>query len=118
VIDDCVPLAMFIFGVALALLIRRVELPQASERLVPSTVALLGTFTGVFFVAYIAWSVFGGPSNYEYFFPEAPWLGVVYLILLALIPSLVLRSGYLARRNQPRRRRNHIEIVGSMNELA
>jgi hypothetical protein len=118
VVDDCVPLAMFIFGVALALLIRRVELPRASERLVFSTVALLGTFTGVFFVTYIAWSAVGGPSNDEYFFPETPWLGVVYLILLALIPLLVIRSGLLARRNQPHRQRNHIEIVGSKNELA
>ena len=118
VMDDCVPLAMFVFGVALALLIRRVELPRVSERLVFSTVALLGAFTGVFFVAYIAWSAFGGPSNYEYFFPEAPWLGVVYLVVLALIPLLVIRSGFLARRSQPRSQRNHIEIVGSTNELA
>jgi hypothetical protein len=118
VIDDCVPLAMFAFGVALALLIRRVEFPQASERLVLSTVALLGTFTGVFFVAYIVWSAVGGPSHDEYFAPEAPWLGVVYLLLLALIPSLVIRSGFLAWRRQSSRGRNHIEIVGSKNELA
>jgi hypothetical protein len=118
IVDDCVPLAMFILGVALALLIRRVELPCASERIVFSTVALLGTFTGVFFVAYIGWSAFGGPSNYEYFFPETPWLGVVYLILLALIPLLVIRSGLLTRRNQPRHVRNHIEIVSSPNESA
>ena len=118
VVDDCVPLAMFAFGVAIALLIRRVELPRVSARLVFPTVALLGTFTGVFFVAYIAWSAFGGPSNYEYFFPESPWLGVVYLILLALVPLLVIRSGLLARRNQPRRQRNYIEIVSSKNESA
>ena len=117
--DDCVPLAMFVFGDALALLNPRFVLPRVSERLVFSTVALLGAFTGVFFVAYMAWSAFGGPSNYpEYFFPEAPWLGVVYLVLLALIPLLVIRSGFLARRSQPRSQRNHIEIVGSTNELA
>jgi hypothetical protein len=113
VVNDSVPLAMFIFGVALALLIRRVELPSSSERLMSATVALLGTVTGVFFVAYLAWSGFGGPSNYEYFFPETRWLGIVYLILLALIPLLVVRSGLLVRRNQPHRQRNHIEIISS-----
>jgi hypothetical protein len=113
VVNDSVPLAMFIFGVAIALLIRRVELPRASERIVSTTVALLGTITGVFFVAYIAWSALGGPSNYEYFFPEARWLGIVYLILLALIPLTVIRSGILARSNQPDRQRNHIEIISS-----
>jgi hypothetical protein len=117
-IDDFVPLAMLVFGIALALLIRRVEFPQVIDRFVFSTVALLGALTGAFFVAYIAWSAVGGPSHDEYFFPEARWLGVVYLILLAIIPLLVIRSGFLAWRNQPRRRPNHIEIVGSKNELA
>ncbi|HWD96496.1 MAG TPA: hypothetical protein VG246_08765 [Acidimicrobiales bacterium] len=118
VLNDSVPLAMFVLGVAVALLIRRVELPRACERLIVSIVALLGLFTGMFFVAYIAWSVFGGPSDFEYFFPESRWLGVTYLILLALVPLLVIRSGLLARRVQPRRQRNHIEIVSSMNESA
>jgi hypothetical protein len=104
---------MFAFGVAIALLIRRVELPRVIARLVFPTVTLLSTFTGVFFITYLAWSAFGGPSNYEYFFPESPWLGVVYLILLALVPLLVVRSGLLARRSQPRRQRNHIEIISS-----
>ena len=113
VVDDCVPLAMFAFGVAIALLIRRVEIPRVSARLVFPATALLSTFSAVFFVAYLAWSAFGGPSNYEYFFPESPWLGVVYLILLALVPLLVVRSGLLARRSQPRRQRNHIEIINS-----
>lgn len=114
--DDCVPLAMLIFGIALALLIRRVEFPQVIERFVFSTVALLGALTGAFFVAYIAWSAVGGPSHDEYFFPEARWLGVVYLILLAIIPLLVIRSGMLARRHESSQRRNHIEIVGSTND--
>lgn len=116
VIDDCVPLAMFAFGVALALVIRRVELPRANNRLVLSTIALLGTFTAAFFVAYIAWSTFGGPSNSEYFFPESSWLGIVYLVLLALIPMLVIRSRVLARRHESPQRRNHIEIVDSTND--
>jgi hypothetical protein len=118
IVDDCVPLAMFIFGVALALLIRRVELPRVSERLIFSSVALLGFFTGVFFVAYIAWSALGGPSSEEYFFPEANWLGVVYLVLMGLIPLLIIRSAFLARRNEPGRVRNHIDIVSSKNGSA
>jgi len=108
--DDCIPLAMLIFGIALALLIRRVELPQVIERFVFSTVALLGILTGAFFLAYIAWSAVGGPSDDEYFFPEARWLGIVYLILLAIVPLLVIRSGLVARRYEPSRR-NHIDIV-------
>ncbi len=118
IVDDCVPLVMFVFGVALALLIRRVELPRVSGRFAYAIVALLGTFTGVFFVAYIAWSALGGPSRDEYFFPESPWLGVVYLILMGLIPLLVIRSALLARREQPRRQRNRIEIVSSTSESA
>jgi hypothetical protein len=113
VIDDCVPLAMFAFGIAIALLIRRIELPTKIARLVFPTVALLSVLSGVYFIAYLAWSVFGGPSSYEYFFPERRWLGIVYLILLALVPLLAGRSVFLARRNQPRRQHNHIEIIGS-----
>jgi len=76
-------------------------------------VAALGTLTGLFFIAYMAWSAFGGPSNFEYFFPESPWLGVVYLVLLGLVPLLAVRSALLVRRTIPRGRRNHIEIVNS-----
>lgn len=118
VVNDCVPIVMFVFGVALALLIRRVELPRIGARLVFSTLVLLGGLIGVFFVAYLAWSAFGGPSNYEYFFPESRWLGVVYLIFLALLPVLVVRSTLLARKYQPRRQRNHIEIVSSRGDSA
>ena len=118
VVNDCVPIVTFVFGVALALLIRRVELPRIGARLVFSTLALLGGLVGVFFVAYLAWSAFGGPSNYEYFFPESRWLGVVYLIFLALVPVLVVRSTLLARKYQPRRQRKHIEIVSSRGDSA
>jgi hypothetical protein len=117
-VNDSVPIAMFVFGVALALLIRRVELPRIGARLIFSTLALLAGLVGVFFIAYIAWSALGGPSNYEYFFPESRWLGVVYLISLALVPVLVVRSVLLAWRYQPRRQRNHIEIIGSKSDLA
>jgi hypothetical protein len=118
VVNDCVPIVMFVFGVALALLIRRVELPRIGARLVFSTLALLGGLIGMFFVAYLAWSAFGGPSNYEYFFPESRWLGVVYLVFLALVPVLVVRSTLLARKYQPRRQRNRIEIVSSRGDSA
>jgi len=113
IIDDCVPLAMFAFGIALAMLIRRVELPRVSQRLVFPAVVLQSTLAAVFFLAYMAWSVFGGPSNFEYFFPESRWLGQVYLVLLGLVPLLAVRSGLLARRYQPQRKPNHIEIIGS-----
>ncbi len=118
VVNDSVPIAMFVFGVALALLIRRVELPRIGARLAFSTLALLGGLVGVFFVAYLTWSAVGGPSNYEYFFPESRWLGVVYLIFLALVPVLVVRSTLLARKYQPRRQRKHIEIVSSRGDSA
>jgi hypothetical protein len=112
VVDDCVPLAMFVFGVAIALLIRRVEIPQRIARLVFPTVALLGALSGVYFVAYVGWNVFGGPSNYDFFFRDK-WLGIVYLVILGLVPLLVIRSGLLARRSQPSSQRSQIEIVGS-----
>jgi hypothetical protein len=118
VVNDCVPITMFLFGVALALLIRRVELPRVAERFVFPALVLLGGLMGVFFVAYLTWSAVGGPSNYEYFFLESRWLGVVYLIFLALAPVLVVRSTLLASRYQPRRQRNHIEIVSSGGDLA
>ena len=75
------------------------------------TVALLGTLTGAFFVAYIAWSAVGGPSDYEYFFPETRWLGIVYLVFLAFVPLLVIRSGLLAWRQELQD--EDIEIVNS-----
>jgi len=118
VMDDCVPIAMFVFGVAIALLIRRVELPRIGVRFVFPTLALLGGLMGVFFVAYLAWSAVGGPSNYDYFFPESRWLGIVYLIVLALVPVLVVRSTLLAKRYQPRRQRNHVEIISSRGDSA
>jgi hypothetical protein len=112
VVNDCVPLAMFVLGVAIALLIRRVEVPHWIARLAFPTVALLGALSGVYFVAYFGWNLFGGPSNYDFFFRDK-WLGIVYLVLLGLVPLLVIRSGLLARRSQPSSQRNQIEIVGS-----
>jgi hypothetical protein len=113
IVDNFVPVAMFALGIALAMLIRRVELPRVAARLVFPAVALLSTLTAVFFLAYMAWSAFGGPSNFEYFAPESRWLGQTYLVLLGLVPLLAIRSGLLARRYRPRRQLNHIEIIDS-----
>jgi hypothetical protein len=110
--NDCVPLAMFVFGIAIALLIRRVVIPQRITRLIFPTVTLLGALSAVYFVAYVGWSAFGGPSDYDFFFRDK-WLGIVYFVLLGLMPLLVIRSGLLVRSNLPRRRRNHIEIITS-----
>lgn len=98
VVNDLVPLAVLVFGVAIALLVRRVELPRFSERLGSATVAFLCPLTGVFFVAYVVWLDVGGPSGSHYFVPEGPWLGVTYLVFLALVTVLVGWSGLLARR--------------------
>jgi len=110
--NDCVPLAMFVFGIAVALLIRRVEIPQRIARLVFPTVALLGALSGVYFVAYVAWSAFGGPSDYDFFFRDK-WLGVVYFILLGLVPLFLGRLVVLSKKSETRTPLNHIEIVSS-----
>lgn len=113
VVDNCVPLAVLVFGVALALLIRRVELPRMGARLSVPTVALVSMLTGVFFIAYLAWSAVSGPAGAEYFFPESRWLGITYLVFLALVALLIGRSGLLARPHEPRQQRNQIEILES-----
>jgi hypothetical protein len=112
VVDHCVPLAMFVFGIAIALLIRRVEIPQRIARLVFPTLAFLGALTGVFFVAYLVWSFFGGPSNYDFFFRDR-WLGIAYRILLGVVALVVGRSAMLSKRSEPRHPLNQIEIVSS-----
>jgi hypothetical protein len=108
--NDSFPLVMFVFGIAIAMLIRRTEFPQRITRLVFPTVVLLGGLSGVYFVAYLGWNLFGGPSDYDFFWRDK-WLGIVYLVLLGLVPLLVIRSGLLARKRQPRQRLNHIEIL-------
>jgi hypothetical protein len=96
IVDDLLPLALLSFGVAFALLVRRVELPHISERLARSIVVLLGALTGTFLVTYVVWSVIGGLSGAETFFPESPWLGIAYLVYLALVVVLVARCRLLA----------------------
>jgi hypothetical protein len=103
VMNDLAPLAVLVFGVAVAVLMRRVDLPRVAERLGSPTVVLLGALAGVFFLSYLAWSWVGGPSSAEYWFPESPWLGVAYLVLLALVAVLVGRAGMLALRSRSTR---------------
>jgi hypothetical protein len=98
VVNDVVPLAIVVFGVAIALLVRRVELPHFGTRLGFITVALLGTGTGVFIISYLVWSAVSGPAGFEYFFPESPWLGVTYLVFMAVAAVLVARVGLLVSR--------------------
>jgi hypothetical protein len=93
VVNDLLPLALLVFGVAIALLVRRVELPRTGERLGSATVALLGTLTGTFFVTYLVWLTVGGPSGTHFFVPEGSAAGGVDLVLLALFAMLVGRSG-------------------------
>lgn len=104
-LNDIFPLVMFVFGITIAMLIRRVEFPQRIARVALPTVALLGGLSGVYFVAYLGWNLFGGPSDYDFFFRDK-WLGIVYLVLLGVVPLLVIRSGLLARKHEPSQRRN------------
>lgn len=110
--DDCVLLAMFVFGLAIALLIRRVEFPPRVARLFTPAVALLGALSAVYFLAYVAWNLFGGRSNFNFWFRDS-WLGIVYLVLLGLVPLVVGRAVMLSKKSKPRSSRNHIEILSS-----
>jgi hypothetical protein len=98
VVDELVPLAVLVFGVAIALLVRRVEMPRIGERLCSAIVVLLGSLAGAYFIASVVWFTVGGPAGDEYFWPESRWLGVTYLVLLALVAVLVGRIGMLAHR--------------------
>jgi hypothetical protein len=95
IVDDLLPLALVVFGVAIALLLRRVELPHVSERLTRSIVISLGALTGVFLITYIVWSVIGGLSGAETYWPESPWLGIAYLVYLAFVVVLIGRCSFL-----------------------
>ena len=115
VMNDLAPLAVLVFAVAMAFLVRRVELPRISERLGSATVVLLGILSGVFLITLVVWFTVGGPI-YATFGETGNIAGVAYLVFLALVTVLVARSGLHARKNDPRHLRNHIEIVGSKNE--
>jgi hypothetical protein len=113
--NDLAPLAVLIFAVAMAFLVRRVEIPRISERVGSATVVLLGILSGVFLLTLVVWFTVGGPI-YATFGETGNIGGVVYLIFLALVTALVARSGLRVRKNESRHARNHIEIVGSKNE--
>jgi hypothetical protein len=97
VMNDCVPIAVMVFSVALALLVRRVEAPRKVVGLGSKSVALLWTLISVFIVTYFIWSSVGGPSHDEYFFPESAWFGVTYLVFIALAAVVVARAGLIGR---------------------
>lgn len=97
VVNDGVPVAAVVFGVAIALLLRKVDLPRQVNRLVWYSVIVLGSLITVFFIAYIVWSFVGGSVGGEYFSPESAWLGVTYLVFMPLAGVLVARTGLLAR---------------------
>ena len=96
VMNDLVPLAVLVFAVAMAILLRRVELPRISERLGSATVVLLGILSGLFLLTLVVWFTFGGPINAT-FGETGNIAGVAYLIVLAIVTVLVARSGLLAR---------------------
>jgi len=96
VMNELAPLAVLAFAVAMAFLVRRVELPFIGERLGSVTVVLLSILSGVFLLTLVAWFVAGGPI-YTAFGETGNIAGVAYLIFLVIVTVLVARSGLLAR---------------------
>jgi hypothetical protein len=96
VMNDLAPLAVLVFAVAMAFLVRRVELPRIGERLGAVTILLLSILSGVFLLALVAWFTTGGPI-YATFGETGNIGGVAYLFFLAIVTVLVTRSGLLAR---------------------
>jgi hypothetical protein len=113
VLNDLAPLAVLIFAIALAFLVRRVELPRVSERLGSATVVILGTLSAAFLITLVIWFSVDGPSNFPTFGETGNIGGVTYLVFMTLVTVLVARSGLLARKHEPPQRRNHIEILGA-----
>ena len=97
VVSDLFPIAVLLFGVSIASLWRRVELPCFVERFSSAIVTLLGFLTGVFLVTYLAWLGFGGPSGLHAFVPEGTRAGSTYLVVLGLVAMLVGRTRWLTR---------------------
>jgi hypothetical protein len=96
VMNDLAPLAVLVFAVSMAFLVRRVELPRICERHGSVTIVLLSILSGVFLLALVAWFTAGGPM-YATFGETGNIAGVAYLIFLAIVTVLVARSGLLAR---------------------
>jgi hypothetical protein len=110
VMNDLTPLAVLVFAVAMAFLVRRVELPRIGERIGSATVKFLSILSGVFLLTLVVWFTAGGPL-FATFGETGNIAGVAYLVFFALVTVLVARSGLLATRNQPRQKRNEIEIL-------
>ena len=115
VMNDLAPLAVLVFAVAMAFLVRRVELPRIGQRLGSVTVVLISILSGLILLTLVAWFTTGGPI-YATFGETGNIAGVAYLVFLALVTVLVARLGLMTRRNEPLQKRNHIEILGSRNE--
>jgi hypothetical protein len=96
VMNDLAPLAVLVFAVAMAFLVRRVELPRIGQRLGSVSVVLLGILSGVILLTLVAWFTTGGPI-YATFGETGNIAGVAYLIVIAVVTVLVARSGFLAR---------------------
>ena len=115
VMDDLAPLAILVFAVAMAYLVRRVELPHVSERVGSATVVLLGILSGVILITLVFWFTVGGPI-FATFGETGDIAGIAYLVFIALVTVLVARSGLLARKNESHQGQNHIEIVGTKSQ--
>lgn len=111
VVNDLVPIAALLFGVSIASLWRRVELPRFVKRCSSATVTLLIILTGVFVVTYLFWLGFGGPSGYEAFVPEGTRVGDTYLIVLGVFVILIARTRWLARDKRDDSTVNQLRII-------
>jgi hypothetical protein len=113
VMRDFGPVAVLVFGAAMALLVRRVQLPGFVKRLGSVTVVFFGFLSAVFLLTDLVWFTVGGPNGEPPFWTMNNAAGIAYLVFMALVIILVARMGLLARKREPRRYgRNHIEIVG------
>jgi hypothetical protein len=99
VVNGLVPIAVLLFGCAIASLWRRVELPRFSARLSSATVTLMGGLTVSFLVTYVAWLECGGPSGSQSFVPEGTRAGAWYLVVLAIAGVLIGRTRWAMRVN-------------------
>jgi hypothetical protein len=111
VMDDLAPLAVLVFAVSMAFLVRRVEIRSVSGRLGSAAVVLFGALSGVLLVTFVLWFTVGGPI-FATFGETGDIAGVSYLVFMALVTVLVARMGLLATRIEPPQKRNHIRIIG------
>ena len=109
-VNDLVPVALLVFGISIALLVRRLEFPQATEQLGFAVVALLGALSAAFFIGYLVWIGVGGQDLVQPFAPEGTEAGVAYLGFVALATVLIGRAGLLTWRIQHHAR---VTLVGT-----